>query len=481
MLIRRNTKAFKTIVEIVTACRDRADREALIRLYITRAGDSIAERIAIEGIQGEASLFYDMTYQAVLSNLTSPGHLLHESDDIPGIYFFHSSSNKVWDETPFEFDEAVKKFFGTLPELPVLRKKEKADKFVFPAPNTVRESKAGKKEQEPAKKSSKKEKKVKAEPRKIAKVVNLWPKQPDYKLKHDIHFTGLEKVVYRQPQLIKRDVLDYYNRIAEILLPYMKDRPQVVHLQRDGQRTHTSLESLAQHSGQDIPGWVQTTRVKEGKRDEQLLLCNDREHLLFYAEMGCVEFYSCHSRIQSLRRPDYIILSIESPEYELTKAIGVALSAKEVLAGLKLPAFAKTDGKSGLHIYVPLDSKSGFGSSKHAAEYLCRLIKVKTGDRVMLAGLEDEVYGKVTLDYQLNEEGTAVITPYSLVGGSSPNVATPLRWEEITEGLTVDIFNRETIFSRLKEEGDLFEGLFKKKVNADALLERLEADYGFLF
>lgn len=481
MLIRRNTKAFKTIVEIVTACRDRADREALIRLYITRAGDSIAERIAIEGIQGDASLFYDMTYQAVLSNLTSPGHQLHESDDIPGIYFFHSSSNKVWDETPFEFDEAVKKLFGSLPEFPVLRKKEKADKFVFAAPNTSRESKAGEKEQEPAKKSSKKEKKAKGETKKIAKVVNLWPKQPNYQLKHDIHFTGLDKVVYRQPQLTKRDVLDYYNRIAEFLLPYLKDRPQVLNLQRDGQRTHTSLESLAQHSGQDIPDWVQTTRIKEGKRDEQLLLCNDREHLLFYAEMGCVEFYSCHSRIQSLGRPGYIFLSIESPEYQLTKAIGVALSAKEVLAGLKLPAFLKTDGKSGLHIYIPLDSKSDFGSSKHAAEYLCRLIKVKAGDRVMLAGLEDEVYGKVTLDYQLNEEGTAVIAPYSLVGGSTPNVATPLRWEEITEGLSVDLFNHETIFSRLKKEGDLFEGLFKKKVNADALLERLEGDYGFLF
>ena len=118
MLLRKNTKAFKTILEIIRACRDRPDREALIRLYITRAGDTVKERISVEGIQGEAALFYEMGYQAVLGNLMSSNHQLHHSDELPGLYFFHSSSNKVWDETPFEFDEAVKKEFASLPELP---------------------------------------------------------------------------------------------------------------------------------------------------------------------------------------------------------------------------------------------------------------------------------------------------------------------------------------------------------------------------
>src|SRR5687767_6159000 len=142
MLIRKNTKPFKTILEIVTACQDRPDREQLIRLYITKAGDTVRDRISVEGIQGEAGLFYEMNYQAVLGNLKSSNHQLLQSDEIPGIYFFHSSSNKVWDETPFEFDEAVKKEFGSLPELPILRKKEKAGKFVFPAPKVKSESKA---------------------------------------------------------------------------------------------------------------------------------------------------------------------------------------------------------------------------------------------------------------------------------------------------------------------------------------------------
>ena len=132
MLIRKNTKAFKTILEIFSACQGRADREKLIRLYITKAGHTIKDRISVEGIHGETALFYEMNYQSVLNNLQSSNHQLQVSDEIPGIYFFHTTSNKAWDETPFEFDEAIKKEFGSLSDLPTLRRKEKPEKFVFP-------------------------------------------------------------------------------------------------------------------------------------------------------------------------------------------------------------------------------------------------------------------------------------------------------------------------------------------------------------
>src|SRR4026207_2273784 len=144
MLIRKNTKAFKTILEIITSCQTRADREKLIRLYITRAGHTIKDRINVEGIQGDSAVFYEMNYQAVLTYLQSSNHQLHQSEDIPGIYFFRSTSNKVWDEMPFEFDEAVKKEFASLPDLPVLRKKEKAEKYVFPAAESKTETKVKK-------------------------------------------------------------------------------------------------------------------------------------------------------------------------------------------------------------------------------------------------------------------------------------------------------------------------------------------------
>src|SRR5688500_2767931 len=190
-----------------------------------------------------------------------------------------------------------------------------------------------------------------------------------------------------------------------------------------------------------LPDWIQTAAASKRKEQRGALLCNNKDHLLFYVEIGCLEFSCCHSRMKSLDLPDYIILGVESPDTDLGKAIDVALAAKEILSGLHLPSFVKSDGRSGLHIYVPLDSKGKFETSKAAAEYLCKLIRIKVPNLVALQGSDDHSYGKVALDYFNNEESKSVIAPYSLVTGESPTVATPLLWEEIKEGLQPEDFN----------------------------------------
>jgi DNA ligase D-like protein (predicted polymerase) len=480
MLLRKNTKAFKTIVEIVSACQSRPDREKLIRLYITKAGTTIKDRINVEGIQGDAALFYEMNYQTVLNSLKSSNHQLHMSDDIPGIYFFHSSSNKEWDETPFEFDEAVKDEFKSLPELPVMRKKGKAQKFALPTPTVKSQAPPVKKQKEkrggtkqvtePAKKGIKRaEEKV--------------PKQPDFKLRNKIQFTDLEKVIFRQPQINKRDLLRYYNNISEYLLPYLKDRPLSTRLQSATVRTpvEVSIEALFKNDDDQIPDWLGKGSSPRAKAKKEILTCNDREHLLLYVQAGALEFDPGNSKVKDLSSPDVIVIAIDSPGAEVTKAAEVALTTKQILDGLQLPAFVKTDGASGLHIYIPLDSKNDFETSRTVAEYICKLVALKTPNLVTMKGSAENVYGKVSLDYSANEEGSAVVAPYSLVAGQTPIVATPVRWEELAEGLRVEDFNPESILKRLKQEGDPFENLFKKKINAEALLKRLTENYSFLF
>ena len=242
--------------------------------------------------------------------------------------------------------------------------------------------------------------KEKPEPKKSAKVVALWPKQPDYGLKQEIHFTGLDRIVLRPAQLTKKGILDYYNKIADTLLPYLKDRPMVIRLHREGHQAPPirTLEALKQSSSEEIPDWIKTATVKKAKEQEQLLLCNDKEHLLFYVQIGCIEFQASHFRLpagasakaslKSPDAPDYLIIAIESPDYELEKAIGVAHAAQAIFTGLKLPSFVKSDGASGLHIHIPLDAKSGFDSSKQLAEYLCKMIRLKIPDLVALKGLD---------------------------------------------------------------------------------------------
>ena len=465
MQIRRNTKAFKSVLEIVSACRERPDREKLVRLFITKAGHSIKDRISVEGIQGGADLFYEMGYQAVLNNLKSANHQLLQSDEVPGIYYFHSTSNKTWDETPFEFDDAIKKEFESLPELPATRKKEKAGKVAFPATS--------------AGKGSTSLKQTKAPPKKTSKIVEKRPKQPNFKLRHEIDFTGLDKVVFRQSKITKEDVLKYYDKIAEYLLPYLKDRPLVA-LRSSGDLQGKELrvaDDLTENGREATPKWIQTTSVGEDK--EELLLGADREHLLFYVERGGVAFAAANSRRKTIDVPDYIIIGLDA-DTDFAKTIDAALAAREILEGLKLPSFVKSGGSSALHIYIPLDTKGDFDVARKAAEYICRLVRVKVPDLVALTGMEDNAYRRVSLDCQLNTKGMRVIAPYSMAK-DQPHVAAPLLWEEINKDLRLEDFNYKTIFIRLSETGDPFKSFFRRKVNADALLERLEENYSFLF
>src|SRR5690606_2718479 len=141
--------------------------------------------------------------------------------------------------------------------------------------------------------------------------------------------------------------------------------------------------------------------------------------------------------------PDYFVIALESPDTSLDKVVEAALAANEILSGLRLPSFVKTDGGSGLHIYVPLDSKSDFTTCRSAAEFVCKLIRLKVPDLVAIEGGNGYSYGKVSLDYQMNDARGSVIAPYSLVPGSSPVVATPVLWEEVGPQLQPAAVNHE--------------------------------------
>jgi bifunctional non-homologous end joining protein LigD len=399
----------------------------------------------------------------VLNNLKSSGHQLHQSDDIPGIYFFHSTISKDWDETPFEFDLRIAKDFASLPELPVTREKGKVEEFVSPIPSQQKTPAPPEKKEKPA-------------PKKAVMVVSKGPEQPDYDLKHDIHFTDLERIVFRQAALSKRHVLDYYDKMAEYILPYLKDRPHLVRQQAESgpKIARAELKSLPKRPSQEIPGWVQSVTVDEA----DMFLCNDKEHLMLYAELGCVEFDPCLSRKRSLDTPDYIVIGIDSSEF--SKVVDVANVAHEIFDGLQLPSHIKTDGVSGLHVYITLDSKSDFDTALNVAEYICKLVRLKLPNLVVLKGSDENDYGKVVLDPSSNRQGSGIVAPYSFVAEGAAIVATPLLWEEVTDSLRIDDFNHKTIFERLKKDGDPFEHLFKKKIDAAALLERLEENYSFL-
>jgi bifunctional non-homologous end joining protein LigD len=275
-------------------------------------------------------------------------------------------------------------------------------------------------------------------------------------------------------------MLDYYNRVAAYLLPYLKDRPLWTRRDADTLKAAEEVSVSTLFSNLDVPSWTKREAFNEDQQKDRFL-CNDKDHLLLLVEAGCLEFDHGLSRTKHATSPDYVIIIIDSPDSDITKAIDVAAAAKEVLDGLQLPSFIMTDGISGFQIYIPLEPKSDFETGKSISEYICKLIRIKIPDLVSLKESDKHFSGKVALDYSRNQPGKGVVAPYSLVPGQLAVVATPLEWDELEESLRLEDFTHETIFTRLKQKGDPFSSLSKKKVNADTLLEKLENNYAFLF
>lgn len=470
MLIRRNTKAFKAIHEIVESCQRRADRDKLIRLYITRAGQRVHDRISIEGMGDQAALFYEMTYQTLLNNLTSPNHQLHLSDEVPGLYFFHSHAISSWDQTPFEFDEAINEIFAAVPDRPAVRKPEKVKKAA-PSFAVPRLAAAAERKKNGEKKKKKELPHVAKETREV---------QPDFRLKQAIAFSHLDQMVYRNAGVSKLDVLNYYHEIAPYILPFLKNRPLWVRREADhrGAAVELSVDGLLQGDRQHLPSWINVAKEGEGQGSREFLLCNDREHLLYYVELGCLEFCIAHATLRNPDTPDYLVIELDSPDSDPEKVVPIAHGALEVCDGLRLPVFVKSDGVTGLHFHIPLDKKSTFAAARDVAQFLCRLFGLKLGDSISLKGY---AHGKVSVDYTTNEAGKAVVAPYSLLAGQGATVAVPLHRDEFRQSFGPDQYNVRTVQKKLAQAGDPFERLFARKINGDELLDDLRKNYSFLF
>ncbi len=239
-------------------------------------------------------------------------------------------------------------------------------------------------------------------------------------------------------------------------------------------------EALEQEVTEGLPDWLPTASMKGSKLKQKTLLCNTKEDLLYYVENGCIDFYTEQATLKSHERADHCIIRIASPDDNLDKVVDVAQTANRILTALHIVSFVKTDGASGLHIYIPLDAKSAIAEGKALAEVVCKLIALKVPEQVALKNSENESYRKVSLDFSSNEEQEVTIAPYSLVPDSE-TIAVPLFWEEVTKSLRVERFKPDAVLERLSEVGDPFASFFKRSVNAAKVAEQLDRNYSFLF
>ena len=290
---------------------------------------------------------------------------------------------------------------------------------------------------------------------------------------HKMNFSHLSKVYWPKEKLTKRDMLNYYYQVAPFILPYMKDRPQSLNRHPNG----INGESFYQKdvTGK-VPEWIKTFpyHSEADKRDKHFLVCTDEASLLYIASLGCIEMNPWSSRIQSPDNPDWCIIDLDPDTKKFDQVVEAALVTKQILDSAGIPAFCKTSGSTGLHIYIPLGAKYNYDVSKELARLIVSLVNEQLPMTTSIVRSTKDRKGKIYLDFLQNRPQATLATAYSIRPKPGATVSMPLHWEEVKKGLTMQDFNINNAIPRLKELGDIFKPVLDKGINIEPSLKALE-------
>lgn len=284
--------------------------------------------------------------------------------------------------------------------------------------------------------------------------------------------TNLKKVFWPEQGYTKGDLLDYYREIAPKILPYLADRPQVLHRHVDG---YTGKDFFQRVSRQ-CPPWIEVVRLSldRGKRMRDYHLCQNWPTLLWLANFGRVELIPWNSRVGSLDHPDYLVIDFDPENVPFARVVEAAVAVRRVFDKAGVASFCKTSGKRGLHIYVALGRKYSHEQAKMLAEIVARLVHRQLPEITSLDPRPERRQGKIYLDRTRNARGQAVAAPYSVRPYPGATVSTPLKWSEVRRSLDPGKFTIKTVLPRVEKLGDLWQGVLGPGIDLHQCLQRLE-------
>jgi bifunctional non-homologous end joining protein LigD len=275
-----------------------------------------------------------------------------------------------------------------------------------------------------------------------------------------ITVTHPERVWYPDAGITKGDVFDYYGRIAERLLPYLRDRPVTLERFPEGigpGKTHFYQKNTPAH----YPDWIPRAELpSERGKPVHYPLVNDAATLLYLVNQGALIFHPWLSRTGDLERPDFVLFDLDPGAAGFAAAVAVARRLHEVLKAEGVEAFVKTSGKTGLHVLVPWDQAGGYEAARGWAQGVGGRVAEALPDEATLEIRKAKRGGRVYIDTLQNAQGKHVVPPYVLRAVPGAPVSTPLNWPELKLDLDPGRFNLKTIFRRLsRQERDPWAGL----------------------
>ncbi|MDQ1676845.1 MAG: bifunctional non-ous end joining protein LigD [Actinomycetota bacterium] len=283
----------------------------------------------------------------------------------------------------------------------------------------------------------------------------------------ELTLTNLDKVLYPRVHFTKGEVIDYYSRVADALLPHLAGRPLTRKRWPDGVDGPFFFEKNAPRG---TPSWVRTVTLPVPGSTKQretvdFVVVDDLAALVWTANLAALELHTPQWQVGprgAVRDPDLLVVDLDpGPPAGLAKCLRVAVLVRDRLAADGLTAYPKTSGNKGMQLCVPI---SGRQSSDVVSEYAHRIAKelaAEHPDEVLSRMTKALRPGKVFLDWSQNNAAKTTVTPYSLRGREEPTVSTPLTWDEVAAGEPLRFWPAD-VLARLEEHGDLLAPLLER-------------------
>ena len=290
-----------------------------------------------------------------------------------------------------------------------------------------------------------------------------------------VPISNLEKVYWPDSGLRKYDLIEYYLKVSEYMLPFLKDRPQNLHRHPNGIKQGSFYQK---DTAGIFPHWLETVKVhsKSNNKDIEYIMCQKEASLIYMANLGCIEINPWNSRKDSLLRPDFTVIDIDPTEKNtFSEVIEVALVAKDVLDRANIEGHIKTSGSSGLHIYIPLGAEYDYDQARDFTKILCYFIKEELPELTSMERNVKKRSGKIYLDFLQNRKGQTLAAPYCARPKPGATVSTPLKWSEVNSKLDMHDFTIQTVPERIQEYPDLFKGVLEKGIDIEKAIEALSS------
>src|SRR3989344_9073956 len=242
-------------------------------------------------------------------------------------------------------------------------------------------------------------------------------------------FTHLNKVFWPKEGYTKGDVIEYYEKMAPIILRYLNDRPMVMNRHPDG---ITKPDFFQKDSSElKLPNFVYTIKIhseSDGKK-VRYIVCNNKETLLYLANLGCIEMNPFASRRKKPHHPDFLIMDLDPSGNSYDEIVEVALELRKILRAIGITkSLPKTSGKKGMHVYVPLAAKYTYDAARNFEKLLAHVLANRLPKLVSTEHFPAKRRGKIHPDYMRNAFGQTAAAPYSLRPSKGATVSTPLEW-----------------------------------------------------